>query len=173
MKLKPSRLLNSLLRIHPLTFVNKALHLVTTTRWFICLLLWIVWHQLPHLCLECMMHCVTKATPIQFINGNKLKSCRMGSTNYTQPMSHHITPLVINGPRGRHTGTQTHTHTDAWTETISRNQACTEPSLKIDNFYMYDYYMFDFAGLITCLYFNVAANWYSSKLKHYVVQNFI
>ena len=57
-----------------------------------------------------MMCCVTKATPIRFITGNKLKSCRMGLTNHTQPVSHHITPLVINALEGRHTDTHTHTY---------------------------------------------------------------
>ena len=42
---------------------------------------------------------VTKVMPIQFIDGNKLKSYRRGLTNYTGPMSHHITPLVINALR--------------------------------------------------------------------------
>ena len=64
---------------------------------------------------------VTKAMPIPFIDCNKLKSCRMGLTNHTQPISHHIMPLVINVLRGRHT----HTHTDAQTKTILRNQACS------------------------------------------------
>ena len=56
------------------------------------------------------MRCVTKATPIQFIDGNKLKSCRMGLTNHTRPISHHITPLVINGLGGGHTDTHILTH---------------------------------------------------------------
>ena len=68
------------------------------------------WCQLQHLCLACMMHCVTKATPIQFINDNKLKSCKMGLTNHTWPISHHITLLVINAFG---VDTQTDTHTDA------------------------------------------------------------
>ena len=55
-----------------------------------------------------MMYCLAKATPIQFINGNKLKSCRMGLTNHTQPVSHHIMPLVINALEGGHTDTQTY-----------------------------------------------------------------
>ena len=61
---------------------------------------------------------VTKAMPFQFIDGNKLKTYKMGLTNHTWPISHHITPLVINGFTGGHT------HTDARTKTISRNQAC-------------------------------------------------
>ena len=52
-----------------------------------------------------MTCCVTEATPIQFIDGNKLKSCRMGLTNHTWPISHNITPLVINGFGGRHRDT--------------------------------------------------------------------
>ena len=38
--------------------------------------------------------CVNKATPIHFIDGKKLKSCRMGLTNHTGPISHYIMPLV-------------------------------------------------------------------------------
>ena len=60
------------------------------------------------LCLACIMHCVTKATPIQFINSNKLKSCRMGLSNHTQPISHHINPQIINALGRRHTHTQTY-----------------------------------------------------------------
>ena len=55
-----------------------------------------------------MTRYVTKAMAIQFINSNKLKSCKMGLTNHTWPISHHITPLVINGLRGGHTDTDTH-----------------------------------------------------------------
>ena len=51
------------------------------------------------------MRCVTKAMPIQFINGNKLKSCRMGLTNHTGPKSHYVMPLVINGLGDKHTDT--------------------------------------------------------------------
>ena len=75
----------------------------------ICLLLWLIRCQLQHHCLVCMMHCVTKTTPIKFIDGNKLKSCRTGLTNHTRPISHHITPLVINALRSD-THTQTHRH---------------------------------------------------------------
>ena len=58
-----------------------------------------------------MTHCVTNATPIQFIDGNKLESCGMGSTNHTRPISYHIMPLVINAFGGRHTDTHIHKHT--------------------------------------------------------------
>ena len=61
--------------------------------------------------------------PIQFINGNKLKSCKTGLTNHTRPISHLIMPLVINVLWGRHTDTQT--HTDMQTKTISRNHVAT------------------------------------------------
>ena len=47
----------------------------------------------------------------------------MGLTNHTQPISHHITPLVVNGLRSGQT--DTHTHTDAQTKKISRNQPRT------------------------------------------------
>ena len=66
--------------------------------------------QLWHLCLVCMMRCVTKPMPIQFIDSNKLKSCRMGLTNHTWPMLHHITPLFINAFEGRHTDVHTYRH---------------------------------------------------------------
>ena len=68
-----------------------------------------------------MTRCVTKATLFQFIDGNILKSCRMGLTNLTKPILHHITPLVINALGGGHkTHTETHTHTDARTKVISK-----------------------------------------------------
>ena len=51
------------------------------------------------------------ATPIQFIDGNKLKSCKAGLTNHTWPISHHITALVINAFGGEHTDGQTDRHT--------------------------------------------------------------
>ena len=57
------------------------------------------------------MRCVTKAKPFKFIDGNILKSCRTGLTDHTQPISHYITPLVINALRvDVHTHTNTHTY---------------------------------------------------------------
>ena len=54
---------------------------------------------------------VTKATSIQFIDGNKLKSCRTGLTNHTWPISRCIMPLVINVLGGGHaTDRQTDTY---------------------------------------------------------------
>ena len=50
--------------------------------------------------------------------GKSRKTCL---TNCTWPISHHITPLVINDLGGGHT--DTHTHTNARTKAISRNQA--------------------------------------------------
>ena len=47
-----------------------------------------------------------------------MKSRETCLTNCTQPISHHITPLVINTPGAGHTDT----HTDARTKVISRNQ---------------------------------------------------
>ena len=105
--MKPSLILNSSLCICPLTFITEALHLDAISKQFICLLLWIVRRQLQHLCLLCMMCCVTIAMPFQFIDGNILKSCRTGLTNHTQPISHHIMPLVINAI-GEDTQTQAH-----------------------------------------------------------------
>ena len=65
------------------------------------------------------MRCVTKATFLQFINGNKLKSCRTSLTNHTWPIiPHHITPLVINTLGGGHADRQTDTYTDARTKMI-------------------------------------------------------
>ena len=68
------------------------------------------------------------AMPIHFIDGNcRMKQLKAGKsrktclTNRTRSISHHITPLVINGLGGGHT--HTHTHTDAQTKAISRNQA--------------------------------------------------
>ena len=46
--------------------------------------------------------------PFQFIDGNILKSCRMGLTNHTWPVSHYIMSLVINALGGGHTDTHTH-----------------------------------------------------------------
>ena len=60
----------------------------------ICFLPWLVWRQLGHLSLASTAQCVIKATPIQFMDGNKLKSCRMGLTNHIWPISHYIMPLV-------------------------------------------------------------------------------
>ena len=56
------------------------------------------------------------ATPIHFISGKyhiKLKAGKSRETcltNHTWPISHHITPLVINGLGGGHTDTDTRTH---------------------------------------------------------------
>ena len=80
----------------------------------------------------------TKATPIQFIDSNKLISCRMGLTNHTQPTSHHnfIMPLVINGFRGGHTHTHTrtrthtHTHTHTYIHTHTHILTCKQNHFK-------------------------------------------
>ena len=47
------------------------------------------------------MCCVTKATHIHFIDGKKVKRCRVGLTNNIRSISHHI--MVMNGLNGRHT----------------------------------------------------------------------
>ena len=49
-------------------------------------------------------------------------SCRTCLTNRIGFISCHITSLVINSLRGRHTYTQTRTHIDFRTETIIKNQ---------------------------------------------------
>ena len=60
------------------------------------------------------------ATPIHFIDGNcRMKQLKAGKsrktclTNRTRSISHHITPLVINGLGGGHTDTQTHAYRHA------------------------------------------------------------
>ena len=56
-----------------------------------------------------MMFCVTKAMPIHFIDSKchiKQKSHKTSLTNHMWSISHHITPLVINGY-----GADTQTHT--------------------------------------------------------------
>ena len=63
------------------------------------------------------MGSVTKAMPFQFIDGNILKSCKTGLTNHTQPISHHIMPLVINALSGGQTERQTDRQTDRQTHT--------------------------------------------------------
>ena len=57
-----------------------------------------------------MMCCVTKATPIYFIDGKchkkqlkSRKSRKTCLTNHTQSISHHVTPLAINAIGGGHT----------------------------------------------------------------------
>ena len=64
------------------------------------------------------MRCVIKATPIQFIDGNKLKSCRTGLTNHTWPLSHPIMPLVINAFGA---DTQTHIQRHTYRHTNQNN----------------------------------------------------
>ena len=70
------------------------------------LLPWLVWHQFWCLYLACTTHCVTKDMPIPFTNSNKLKNCRTGLTNHTQPISHHW--LLM--PSGVDTHTNTYRH---------------------------------------------------------------
>ena len=67
--------------------------------------------------LACSIHYVTKATPIHFIDGKcNIKQLKAGKsrktclTNYKQPKSHHIMPLVITALGGRHTHRHTHTY---------------------------------------------------------------
>ena len=77
----------------------------------------------------CTIFCATKVTPIQFIDGNKLKSCRTGLTNHTWPIPRHIMPLVIKALRSGHTHTQMHTqmrtHRCTHTRTHARAHART------------------------------------------------
>ena len=54
---------------------------------FIRLLLWLVWHQLQHLCLACTTCCVTKTMSIHFINGKcHIKHKLLSTTNYQLPI---------------------------------------------------------------------------------------
>ena len=71
-----------------------------------------------------MMRCVTTAMPIQFINGNKLKSCRLGLTNHTQPISCHwlLTHSGTDTQTDRQTDRQTDTHTHTHTHTLMHEQ---------------------------------------------------
>ena len=59
-----------------------------------------------------MMRCVTKATPIHFINRkchNQYKETETGLANHIGSISHHIMTQVINALKGGHTDTDTHT----------------------------------------------------------------
>ena len=116
MKLKTSHLLNFSLRIYPLFFIPKRSVLLL----LLCSL-YVSFHSKygVNFGIFAWRAHVTKAMPIQFIDSNKLKSCKMGLTNHTQPISHHIMLLVIDGIRGGHT------HTAARTKIISRNQAAS------------------------------------------------
>ena len=126
MKLKPTFLLNSSLSIRPVTFITKAHCVVATTREFIYLLLLLVWHQIQHLFLVYTMHCVTKATPIYFINGKKLKNYRSGLSNHAGPISHHIMTMGINFVDGGQTDTQIHilTHEQRQFQETRHARAC-------------------------------------------------
>ena len=96
----------------PTHLIIEVLQLTGTDRHFMCLHLWPICCQL-HLCQSCMMGCVTKAIPIQFIDVKKLKSYRIGLTSHIGPISHHITALVINAVGGEHTQAHTDTQTNA------------------------------------------------------------
>ena len=51
-----------------------------------------------------------QAMPFQFIDSNILKGLKTCLTNHTQPVSHHIMPLVINSLGGGHKDTYRHTN---------------------------------------------------------------
>ena len=99
--MKNSLLLNVLICIHLLTFITKALHLVAAAGCsFLPYSSWLV----------LMMSCVSKAMPIHFINSKchikqlkSGKSCKTCLINHTQSISHHFTPIAINGLGDRHT----------------------------------------------------------------------
>ena len=102
--------------------ITKTLRLIVTAGQFICLVLWLIRHRLQLLCLVCNTCCVTKATPIHFINGKKLKSFTAGLTDHTRSISHHITPLVINALGGQ----DMHAHTyHLSNKTYFKKQVCT------------------------------------------------
>ena len=129
MKLKPSILLNLSLHICPLNYITKALCLIAITRYFICLLPWLVRvnYDIFAWCAQCNV--LLRPRPNQFINGNKLKSCRTSLTNHTRPISHHIMPLVINALGGGHT--DTHIPTCKQKRLQETSPAATAPGLKI------------------------------------------
>ena len=60
-----------------------------------------------------------KAMPFLFMDSNKLKGCKTGVTNHTQPIFHQIRPLVITALVGGYT--DAHTYTNTRTKMISRN----------------------------------------------------
>ena len=53
--------------------------------------------------------------------------CTTGLTNHTWPISHHITPLVINALGGRHTHTHTHKHTHKHTYQCANKNDFNKP----------------------------------------------
>ena len=67
-----------------------------------------------------MTLCVTKATPIHFIDSKTLKGCRAGLTNHTGSIS--FMSMVINVPR---VDTHTHMHTDMQTKAMSITKLVT------------------------------------------------
>ena len=87
------------------------------------------------------------ATLIHFIDGNyRMKLLKAGKshktclTNHTQSISHHITPLVINGLGGGHTDTHTHAYRHAdqnnFKKPGTRGQRPHTPGLKIINIHL-------------------------------------
>ena len=79
------------------------------------------------------------ATPIHFIDGKchvqKLKAGKSHETclsNRTQPISHHITPLVINALRGGHTDTHAYRRANQsnFKKPGARGQRLQAPGLK-------------------------------------------
>ena len=87
--------------------------------------LWLVQHHLFCLLQRVFMACcVTKATPIHFINGKchikKLKSYRTDLTSYLGCISYEL--LLMPSLSSRYT-------TNSWTKAISRNQASTSLQL--------------------------------------------
>ena len=85
---------------------------------------------------------VKMAKPIHFIEGKwRMKQLKAGKsrktclTNRTWPISHHITPLVINGLGGGHTDTCTHTYQHAnqnnFKKPGARGRRARAPGLKI------------------------------------------
>ena len=105
--------------------MQSPIHLIpdATTRVvyvYIYLLLWLVWSQFCLLCQACMVRCVTKAMPIYFINGKKLKSCRAGLTNHTgstyvfHTISHHWLLIASRVDKNTYTHTYTYRHTNKY-----------------------------------------------------------
>ena len=99
----------------PLYNPSTAVRPVATAKEFIPFLLWLVWHQLWHLCLACTTRFVNKSTPFQFINGDILKSRKTCLTNHTGPISCHwlLMPSRRMHIHTTHAHTQTHTRQHA------------------------------------------------------------
>ena len=134
--------------------------------------------------MACTTHCITKATPIRFINDKCYikqlkaeKSRKTCLTNHTWPISHHIMPLVINA-HGADTQTDRQTHIDTRTKTISRNLARVPkvPGLKTcDILCMKFMHVIDWCGFVNCLRWQLLNNamYHQQYASEYVGSRFL